>query len=78
MSKRSIKMTYFVVALVILGPIGVISGIFSIGFLWDSLSGCFFSLSRSCGSFQSFAAVIWGMIAAGSFIGIQRLWKNIE
>lgn len=44
MADKSGAMVKFVFGLVILAPITVIAGILGLGWIWEYLAGCFFSL----------------------------------
>jgi hypothetical protein len=78
MAGKSSEMIKFVLGLVVLSPIGAISGLIGAGWAWEYLAGCFFSLSYVCGQDKSFKAVIFLAIAAGCFTGIKSLWDKTK
>ena len=78
MNSKSTSMFYFVVALLVLGPIGVVAAVLCLGWAWQSISGCFFSGSYSCGQVEWFKAFIFGAIAYGCLNGISTLWNKTK
>ena len=78
MAGKSAEMTKFILGLLVLTPIGLISGVLGLGWAWEWLSGCFFSLSNYCGQGESFKAIIFLMIAAGCFTGVKNLWEKTK
>jgi hypothetical protein len=75
---KSASMTKFIFGLVVLSPIGVISGVLGLAWAWEYLAGCFFSLSYYCGQDKSFKAAIFLFIAFGCFAGIKSLWSKTK
>lgn len=78
MAGKSAAMTKFILGLLILTPVGLASGLLGIAWAWEWISGCFFSLSNYCGQSESFKAIIFLMIAAGSFTGVKSLWEKTK
>ena len=78
MANKSASMLYFVIGLVVLGPVGLISGFFSLGWAWDSISGCFLNASMACGQTEWFKAFIFGAITYGCFTSISKLWNRTK
>jgi hypothetical protein len=78
MAGKSARMMQFVFGLVILSPIGLISGFLGLAWAWEYLAGCFFSLSYTCGQDKSFKAAIFLFIAYGCFAGVKSLWSKTK
>lgn len=78
MSSKSSAMVKFVLGLVLLSPVGLICGFLGVAWLWEYLSGCFFSMSYYCGQGDAFKAAIFLTIAGASFTGIQKLWAKTK
>ena len=78
MAKKSSAMLQFVLGLVILSPIGAVAGLIGLGWAWEYLAGCFFSLSYVCGQDKSFKAAIFIAIAVFCFGGIRTLWGKTK
>jgi len=78
MENKSVAMVKFVFGLVVLGPIGVAAGIIGLGWIWEYLAGCFFSLSYYCGQGELFKGIVFIFIAGGCFTGIQNLWSKTK
>ncbi len=78
MAGKSARMIQFILGLVVLSPIGVVSGFLGLAWAWEYLAGCFFSLSYTCGQDKSFKAVVFLAIAGGSFAGIKTLWDKAK
>jgi hypothetical protein len=78
MAGKSSKMIQFVFGLVILSPIGIAAGLIGLGWLWEYLAGCFFSLSYVCGQDKSFKAIVFLGIAFGCIVGIKSLWDKTK
>lgn len=78
MAGKSGKMAQFVIGLVVLTPIGLAAGLIGLGWLWEYLAGCFFSLSYVCGQDKSFKAAIFVAVALGCFTGIKTLWDKTK
>jgi hypothetical protein len=76
MNSKPTSMLLFVLSLVVLGPIGLIAGLFGLGWAWESFSGCFLSLSYVCGQVEWFKAFVFLMIAAGCFTVIKNMWEK--
>jgi hypothetical protein len=76
MSGKSAEMGKFIAGLLVLTPIGLVSGVLALGWAWEWLAGCFFSLATYCGQGASFKAIIFGVIAAGCFTAIKSLWDK--
>ncbi len=71
-------MLQFVVGLVVLMPIGLAAGLIGLGWLWEYLAGCFFSLSYVCGQDKSFKAIVFLGIAFACSVGIKNLWDKTK
>ena len=71
-------MFIFILALVIGGPIAIISAFLSAAWVWEYLRGCFFSLSNYCGQSHIFKAMIFGAIAYGCFLLIKSTWEKTK
>jgi hypothetical protein len=78
MANKSTSMVLFVLTLLVLGPVLLISGVFAISWAWESISGCFFSLSYVCGQVDFFKAGFFGLISFGSFLGIKTMWDKAK
>ena len=78
MAGKSSEMIKFVLGLVVLSPIGLISGIIGISWLWEYLAGCFFSLSYVCGQDKSFKAIVFLAITFGCITAIKSLWDKTK
>ena len=78
MAGKSAAMVKFVLGLAVLSPIGLIAGVIGIGWLWEFLAGCFFSLSYYCGQDKSFKAVLFLGVAVACFGGIKHLWDKTK
>jgi hypothetical protein len=78
MAGKSASMMKFIFGLVVLSPIGVISGFLGLAWAWEYLAGCFFSLSYYCGQDKSFKAAIFLFIAFGCFAGIKSLLEKTK
>jgi hypothetical protein len=78
MAGKSVAMVQFVFGLVVLSPIGAVAGVIGLGWLWEYLAGCFFSLAYVCGQDKSFKAVIFLAITVGCFTGIKHLWDKTK
>lgn len=71
-------MGLFVLAAIFLVPIGLVSGLLALGWLWDFISSCFFSLSYYCGMGMSFKAAIFALITFGCFTALVKLWNKAK
>jgi hypothetical protein len=69
-------MGLFFLAAIFLVPIGLVSGLLAIGWFWDFVSACFFSLSYYCGMSMSFRAALFAFISFSSFAGLVKLWSR--
>jgi hypothetical protein len=78
MANKSAAMVKFVFGLVILGPLGLVSGFIGLAWVWEYLAGCFFSLSYYCGQDKTFKAVVFLFVAGGCFTGIKSLWAKAK
>lgn len=78
MAGKSAEMAKFIAGLLVLTPIGLLSGVIGLGWAWEYISGCFFSLSNYCGQDKSFKAVIFLMIAFGCYSGVKSLWGKTK
>ena len=75
MAKGS-NMALFVLALVVAGPIGLVAGIIGIGWLWEYVAGCFFSLSYACGQGELLKGMLFGAVSIGSLNLIKNTWDK--
>jgi hypothetical protein len=71
-------MFLFILAAIFLVPIGLVSGLLALGWFWDFISTCFFSLSNYCGMDMSFKAVFFAFISFGCFTGLVKLWNKAK
>lgn len=71
-------MIKFIFGLVVLSPIGVLSGILGLAWAWEYLAGCFFSLSYVCGQDKSFKAIVFLLIAGACFTWIKNMWDRAK
>jgi hypothetical protein len=78
MAGKSVAMVQFILGLTVLSPIGLAAGVIGLGWAWEYIAGCFFSLSYVCGQDKSFKALIFISIAVGCFSGIKSLWNRTK
>ena len=78
MAGKSSEMAKFIAGLLFLAPAGLITGFIGIAWLWEFVSGCFFSLSNYCGQSESFKAALFLFAAYGCFRGIMKLWEKTK
>jgi hypothetical protein len=71
-------MIVFILAALFLVPIGIISGLIALGWFWDFVSSCFFSLSYYCGMGMTLKATIFTVITFGCFAGLVKLWSRAK
>ena len=64
--------------LVVIGPIGVAAAVISLGWMWEYVAGCFFSLSYMCGQGDLFKGMLFGVIAIGCFSLIKKMWEKAK
>lgn len=76
MAGKNGSMALFVIALVIGGPVSLISGALSLAWGWEYIRGCFFSLSYYCGQGDVFKAVVFAAVAAGCVTWIKSSWDK--
>jgi hypothetical protein len=69
-------MILFILVLVIAGPLGLLAGLFSLAWMWEYLSGCFFSFSNFCGQDKILKGMLFGAIAIGCFASIKKMWDR--
>ena len=72
------NMIVFILAALFLVPIGIVSGFLALGWFWDFVSSCFFSLSNYCGMDMSFKATVFAFITFGCFAGLVKLWSRAK
>ena len=78
MANKSVEMVKFVFGLVVLAPIGCVAGFIGLAWVWEYVSGCFFSLSYYCGQDKLFKAIVFLFISGGCFTGIKTLWDKTK
>ena len=78
MAGKSAEMTKFIIGLLVLTPVGLVSGFLGLAWAWEWITSCFFSLSNYCGQAESFKAIIFLLIAVASFSGIKSLWEKTK
>lgn len=78
MAGKSASMVKFIFGLVVLSPIGVVSGVLGLAWAWEYLAGCFFSLSYYCGQDKSIKSIFFLFLAVGCFTGIKSLWSKTK
>lgn len=78
MAGKTGNMFLFVLGLVVLAPIGLVSGFLALAWAWESIAGCFFSLSYSCGQVQWFKAFLFGAVAYGCLTIVKNLWDKTK
>jgi hypothetical protein len=78
MASKSAAMSKFVLGLIFLLPIGLVAGVIGIAWGWEYISGCFFSLSYTCGQDNLMKTVIFIGTSVGSFTLIKNLWDKTK
>jgi hypothetical protein len=78
MANKSVAMIYFIITLVVFGPIAIASGLIGAAWAIQSIAGCFFSLSYVCGQVEWLKAFIFGAIAYGSVVLILKMWGKAK
>lgn len=71
-------MTLFILTLVTVGPLGVIAAFFALGWAWEYIAGCFFSLSYMCGQGDLFKGMLFGALAIGCFSLLKKMWEKAK
>jgi len=76
MAGKGTNMFFFVLALLIAGPLGLISAFLCLAWLWEYITSCFFSLARFCGAGSSIKGFLFGLLAMGCFSAIKATWDK--
>jgi hypothetical protein len=78
MANKSMAMLYFVITLIVCGPIAIACGLIGAAWAIQSIGGCIFSLSYVCGQTEWLKAIVFGGIAYGCVVLILKMWGKAK